>query len=80
MLSGCVGDPVLQIYLELEYEGGMVRQNSSLGNMVAEFPEAGLAGGRAGYSEDNILADSQPCDAAVSCFSTSHLDMSHAGL
>lgn len=65
--------PVIQIYLELEYEGRMVRQNSSLGNMFTEFGESHLAGGRGGYSEDNILADSQPSDAAVSLALPPHI-------
>ena len=47
------------MYLAVDPEGmgGMTRNSSSLGDISTELPELVLA--KSGYSEDNILAESE---------------------
>ena len=59
---------IIQIYLDLETDGGMIRNTSSLGDILdTEHPDLHLTC-KSGYSEDNILAESETveCDLAVS--------------
>jgi len=51
------------IYLDVETEGGMIRNSSSLGDILDEHLDTQIC--KSGYSEDNILAESETVECEL---------------